>query len=251
LVIYGGLIEHGILQTRRRNFIFCEDLIYCGYLWILNLLTKNSDFQLAEWAYKSGGYSKVISLGNELLAVINSNFSEYVVLLEVQNMYSYSINVINGEAFDRRVAYSIGNINSMNFIVAGGFIQSSENIFELDRQKQFYMMIFSESSPTSLQVTSGSTNLVIYTFLSVVLVITIILNIKLYKERFKSKEDIRLDNIHDIENDSCLKNRYKDKMLQKDPSVIENINVEISSDKENSENKCVIVSQTKRRLTEE
>jgi serine/threonine protein kinase len=142
LVIYGGMTEVSVPNPRLRDFLIYNDL------WILDLMSSSLVFKLCEWNYKGGGYSKMVSLEGELISVLNPLASEKVILLDINDMKSYPIIMINDYILDTRVGFGIGALDGRNFIIGGGFNINFPGGELSESAKEYYLcvMTFSNSN---------------------------------------------------------------------------------------------------------
>jgi hypothetical protein len=193
LILYGGLTETQFPVDRNRTFTVHGDL------WLLNLLSSKPEFQECNWKYKVGGYSKILSIGRELTAVLNTNFPEKILLLDVEEMKSYTVRVSNDFVLDKRIGYGLSSLNSNTFIIGGGYIQSTDlTVSEIAPEYHLCVMTFSRIKLNSTDQKNSTETITeqapmfktaIYATLvfNLVLIITIIL-ILLKRKKMKKKK---------------------------------------------------------------
>jgi hypothetical protein len=112
LVLYGGSKEKGAVKLQRqRVFDNFNDL------WIVDLTLKSPSFLSVQWDIEgSGGYSRIISLEGEVLCILNANFQNAVIVLDIGLMQSFPLSISNLPGNLKRTAFSIAPLNSTDYI---------------------------------------------------------------------------------------------------------------------------------------
>jgi hypothetical protein len=83
LILFGGLTEDSAVRSiKARNFTSYSEL------WMYDLKNLKSSFIPIIWKSKGRGFSKLLSLGGELVCLLNSNLPNQIVILDISQMIS-------------------------------------------------------------------------------------------------------------------------------------------------------------------
>jgi hypothetical protein len=142
LIIYGGQIETTSTPCAIRKRIFN---LY-NQLWMLDM-RKNifPDFVLIKWISSPGGFSKIISLGGEIICILNAAFINQMKIIDFDIMSSYEIHVSGIPAGVTRTGFGIVQANSTEFILYGGYDESGPNPKYISPFNILYQISFSKT----------------------------------------------------------------------------------------------------------
>jgi hypothetical protein len=148
LAIYGGEVESTFMRTpRHRSFKSYSDL------WILNMFMLN-DFVNIEWNSGGGGWSKILSLGGEVLCVLCPNMDSQMMLINFKEMKSYPLEIKNPIERMERTAFGISGIGGKNFIIIGGFNQFNNEVKDISPILMVYQLSFSSHKQSKILETT-------------------------------------------------------------------------------------------------
>lgn len=127
IVLFGGEKEVGALCSgnARRSFLTYSEL------WVFDIYSEVHDFTFLNWNMAVPRYTKIISLGGELLCVFNRNFKTQMILLDIEGLTSYPLNVIGQNSDILREGFGLAPINETTYLVYGGFNSGNERIQDL------------------------------------------------------------------------------------------------------------------------
>lgn len=175
LVIFGGVTEE--LSS---CFTFNRNLNKHNELWVMDLRAIEKDFMLINWIDTDSGISKIISLGGELLCILNPYFDTQMVLINLDEMISYNIIVHGMPEKLNRTAFGIVGGQGNDFIVYGGFneyggIIKDINVLDILVQLSFSISTDMESqsanSPVILATSIGLLSILIFALLYKIFVV--------------------------------------------------------------------------------
>jgi hypothetical protein len=178
LVLYGGVQE--LSSSSRLTRI----LISYNFLWVLNLASLN--FYSAKIG--NGGFSRLISLGDEVVCIIGPSIDTQIAILDLKNFKAY-YPIVFGNTEIRRTGFSVFQINQTDFILFGGYdenqpsrMYTSEYLKQLSFRSSYRTIdnsnIFSNSSILG-GVIGG---------LFIVVIVVVIASFKIMKKRIPKQK---------------------------------------------------------------
>jgi hypothetical protein len=144
LVLFGGVTNSSKITRRNVTYILYNSL----WIWDFNDLLPH--FQEFVWMDGGAGYTKIISMGGELVCVMNNNMlKNQIVLLDIQHMKSFALknfDQLNGY----RTGFDVVPIDQRNLLVIGGFVIHETKVQELEDFNILSMASLSYVDATSL-----------------------------------------------------------------------------------------------------
>jgi tRNA A-37 threonylcarbamoyl transferase component Bud32 len=179
LVLFGGVTEDNpkCSSSERKLNKFSE-------LWILYLNADTPDFLLVNWIDTEGGMSKILSLGNETVCIINTSFETQMIILDLAEIISYNVHVQGKTDGLFRTSYGIAAFNERDFIIYGGYNEYGGLIKDIGT---FDILVQLSFSTRDLSNENNSiVNAAIITSVVLILVVVGILLIFLKKRKSKA-----------------------------------------------------------------
>jgi len=140
LVLYGGRVETSeACSWRKRSFSLYNQL------WIMDLSLESPEFNYVNWIESRGGYSKIISLGNETLCILNEYFKNEMVIIDFDKLTSFDLQTVNKPEQVTRTAFGIVG-NSSNFIIYGGVNHINSKISQITEINLVFQISFGFSA---------------------------------------------------------------------------------------------------------
>jgi hypothetical protein len=125
IVLHGGFTANGQISRTRRNWNVHSDL------WLLELNGLVSDFYVVKLRQNYGGYSRLFSLGQERICMVNNNIKWNTLIIDFENMSIESFNTETKESdIMNRTAFGIVPISNSMAIILGGYITENGTIKE-------------------------------------------------------------------------------------------------------------------------
>lgn len=138
IVLYGGQTDTAICSLQKRTLTPSNDL------WIFNLSNPQPTFEIVKWLSGDiGGFSKILSLGNETVCIMNVYFENQMRILDFNEMSSYEVFIENAPQRSVRTAFGIAGANDNNFIIYGGFDPTDNKISSLTPFNILFQLTFS------------------------------------------------------------------------------------------------------------
>jgi hypothetical protein len=187
LIIYGGYTEKNpSCLSNFREFHNHNDL------WLLNLNDTLVNFISFDWIDTEGGYSKIVSLGDEVVAIFNPFFETQVIIIDFEKMISYDVQTIGFPEALIRSGFGVAGNNAKDFILYGGYnIYEGKvkdiNNFDILAQITFLNMEFNESQNYTVPLIVGTT------VISLVGIVLATYYLNRYRRRIKVSESYILE----------------------------------------------------------
>jgi hypothetical protein len=163
---------------------------------MINIDSEFKRFVLLDWVESpGGGYSKIISLGDELLCILNSKFKYQMILLDINDMVSYDISIFNPKIIHDGFGIA-GFPNGFDFIIYGGFQMSGFRVADINKEGIFYHLSF---GLTQANERLSPLSMIIVTTAGVLLIMMISITF-IYWSRIKTRQNgvQRFGNLHKI-----------------------------------------------------
>jgi hypothetical protein len=200
IVIYGGNTEQTpVCSFRSRT------LINYNQLWILDTTVESPNFGLVNWIPTVGGFSRIVSLGGELICIMNANFDNGMKMIDIGNLISYDVVVSGIPANLIRNGFGVAGRNNTDFIIYGGYNQI-DSISELSPFNILYQLSFSNTDLTEkfvegapISLSSEGTVGMIFAIVGILLVgvLVVFYQRKIKDDKIKVRED-RLEKMKEI-----------------------------------------------------
>lgn len=125
IVIYGGVTET-VIPTR-----FNRVLTTYSDLWFFNTSANIINFSLIGLGIDGGGFSRIVSLGGEIVCIINRNMKGQMIILDTENMVvspiDEEISMPNGNLRNGFGAIPVG---PDRFLIVGGHEEGMGAVFK-------------------------------------------------------------------------------------------------------------------------
>jgi hypothetical protein len=138
LIIAGGLTNSQRFTRRSMNFNSHREV------WLLNLAFRDGRFTQISSLGNIYGFTKIISLGGELVSIVNRNIG--ILLLNLEEMQTYPLEPVTSFT---RTSFAIVPLNETSFLVIGGYDVHGNRVAELGKDKILVRITFSNISSSS------------------------------------------------------------------------------------------------------
>jgi hypothetical protein len=165
-----GLMNYGMQITKSGKLIifggYTGEISTCSYterkvknvhdVLLLNLNAKVPNFLSLDWIDTEGGFSRIISLGEEMVCVLNPFLKTQMVVINLEKMISYDV---TSSGFPQSfIKTGFGVVGSgANFIIYGGFDLSDGFIKDISQSQILVKLTFLTSSVHSSSESSQTT----------------------------------------------------------------------------------------------
>jgi hypothetical protein len=209
LVLFGGVTEDNpkCSSSERKLNKFSES-------WILYLNVPTPDFLLVNWIDTEGGMSKILSLGNETVCIINTSFETQMIILDLAELISYNVHVQGITDGLLRTGFGIAAFNERDFIIYGGYNEYGGLVKDIGTFDIFVQLSFSTSDFSGENSSSADVPIIasVLSLLMIAALFLIILKYKKFKKPvvYSSSTDFLQDASEVLENS---KKYFESRML--------------------------------------
>jgi hypothetical protein len=166
IVLFGGVTNTSVITRRSKSYTMYSTL------WIMDIDSKDPQFDQFSFGRGGAGFTKIISLGGEIVCLMNNQ----IVVLNIDNLKVSPMKIINSLAANR-TGFSLVRLDESSLLIIGGY-NYAEEIKELD---SFLSIItFSVEIPTN-----NNPIILIISIASSALLMTALLGVKYRKKVFK------------------------------------------------------------------
>jgi hypothetical protein len=126
-------------------------------LWIFDLKEKHPEFKRTNFNSGKGGFSKIITLGGELVGILNSYFDNGLILLDLEVNKAYKPSTNNPIPL-KRIGFDVAFLNRTNFLLIGGFFLNDNKTTVPNQEDNLIEILFNFTTFQPSSLISSSIN---------------------------------------------------------------------------------------------
>jgi hypothetical protein len=92
------------------------------------------------------GYSKIVSLGGEIICLLNDLLPNKMILINVDQMFTSPMKILNAPVTNR-TAFAVASLNETAFVLMGGYSTDGDLVQELDKDTFISIIEYGRSIP--------------------------------------------------------------------------------------------------------
>lgn len=126
IILFGGVTNNSPMPRRSTDYKMYSSL------WIWNLTDSSPHFQEFILAEGGAGYSKIVSLGGEIICLLNDLLPNKMILINVDQLLTSPMKILNAPVTNR-TAFAVASLNETAFVLMGGYSTDGDLVQELDK----------------------------------------------------------------------------------------------------------------------